>query len=72
MCLAAIYWARLDQVFFAKSREDAARIGFDDALIYDEIPKPIEQRSLPMTRIALTEAEEIFLEWQAKSDKVPY
>ena len=72
MCLAAIYWARLDQVFFANTREDAARIGFDDALIYDEIPKTIEQRSLPMTRIALTEAEEIFREWQAKSDKVPY
>ncbi len=72
MCLAAIYWARLDQVFFANTREDAARIGFDDALIYDEISKTIEQRSLPMTRIALTEAEEIFREWQAKSDKVPY
>lgn len=72
MCLAAIYWARLDQVYFANTREDAARIGFDDALIYDEIPKKIEQRSLPMTRIALTEAEEIFREWQAKSDKVPY
>ena len=72
MCLAAIYWARLDQVFFANTREDAARIGFDDALIYNEIPKTIEQRSLPMARIALTEAEEIFREWQAKSDKVPY
>ena len=39
MCLAAIYWARLDRVYFANTRADAARIGFDDAWIYAEIPK---------------------------------
>ena len=42
MCLSAIYWARLDRIYFANSREDAAAIGFDDELIYSEVSKPIE------------------------------
>lgn len=72
MCLAAIYWARLDRVFFANSREDAAAIGFDDALIYGEVSKPIEHRAIPTTKLALPEAEAVFAEWQAKADKVAY
>ena len=70
MCLAAIYWVRLDRVYFANTREDAARIGFDDAWIYDEIPKAPEARSLPMTRLPLPAADNIFREWETKTDKV--
>ena len=44
MCLAAIYWARLDRVYFANTREDAARIGFDGAWIYAGLPKAPEVR----------------------------
>ncbi|WP_319381165.1 deaminase [Thiomicrorhabdus sp.] len=72
MCLSAIYWARLDKIYYANSREDAAEIGFDDALLYDEIPKPIEQRSIPTERLLEDEAIEPFKDWQAKEDKVPY
>jgi tRNA(Arg) A34 adenosine deaminase TadA len=72
MCLAAIYWARLDRIFFANSREDAAAIGFDDALIYAEVSKPIEDRVIPTTKLALPEAAAVFAEWQAKADKIPY
>ena len=72
MCLAAIYWARLDRVFFANSREDAAAIGFDDALIYGEVSKPIEDRIIPTSKLAVPEAEAVFAEWQAKADKIPY
>ena len=72
MCLAAIYWARLDRVYFANTRADAARIGFDDAWIYAEIPKAPEVRSLPMAHLPLPEAEELFREWETKADKVPY
>lgn len=72
MCLAAIYWARLDRIFFANSREDAAAIGFDDALIYEEVPKPIEARSIPTVQLDLPEAEAVFAEWRAKPDKVEY
>lgn len=72
MCLAAIYWARLDRIFFANSREEAAAIGFDDALIYDEIPKPIDARAIPTVRLALPEAAAVFEEWEKKPDKVRY
>ena len=72
MCLSAIYWARLDRIFFANSRQDAAAIGFDDALIYDEVPKPIDQRIIPTVKLDLPEAEAVFAEWQAKPDKVQY
>ena len=72
MCLAAIYWARLDRITFASSREDAAAIGFDDALIYGEVSKPIADRVIPTVRLPMPEAEAVFAEWQAKLDKVPY
>ena len=72
MCLAAIYWARLDRVFFANSREDAAAIGFDDAHIYGEVSKPIEDRVIPTLRLRLPEAEAVFAEWRHKSDKILY
>ena len=72
MCLSAIYWARLGHVYYTNTREDAARIGFDDAHIYDEIAMPIEERSIPMTRIVMNEAEQIFEEWQQKEDKIAY
>jgi guanine deaminase len=72
MCLAAIYWARLDRITFANSRAEAAAIGFDDALIYGEVSKPIEDRLIPTTKLALPEAEAVFAEWRAKADKTPY
>ncbi len=72
MCLAAIYWARINKLYFANNREDAARIGFDDSFLYDEVAKPLTERSLPTERIELAEAAAIFEEWQNKTDKVPY
>ena len=52
MCLAAIYWARLDRITFANSRADAAAIAFDDELIYGEVSKPVEDRIIPTTKLA--------------------
>jgi tRNA(Arg) A34 adenosine deaminase TadA len=72
MCLAAIYWARIDRIYFANSREDAAAIGFDDALIYEEVSKPIPERMVPTARLHLPEAQAVFDEWRAKPDKVEY
>jgi tRNA(Arg) A34 adenosine deaminase TadA len=72
MCLAAIYWARIDRIYFANSREDAAAIGFDDAMIYEEVSKPITERKVPTARLRLPEAEAVFDEWRAKPDKVAY
>jgi tRNA(Arg) A34 adenosine deaminase TadA len=72
MCLSAIYWARLDRIFYANSREDAARIGFDDAFLYDEVGKDPAARSLPMEHVEVVEAAEIFEEWHNKLDKIAY
>jgi tRNA(Arg) A34 adenosine deaminase TadA len=72
MCLAALYWARVDAVVYANDRAQAAAIGFDDQFLYDEVPKPIEARSLPMRRLLAAEALEVFDAWAAKPDKVPY
>lgn len=72
MCLAAIYWARLDRIYFANTRDDAAAIGFDDAAIYDEIPKEVGERSIPTRRIELDEATQIFQEWRDMPDKIMY
>ena len=72
MCLSAIYWARLDKMYYANTREDAAKVGFDDDLIYDEVARPIEDRQMPAERLLGAEAFEVFLEWETLPDKVPY
>jgi tRNA(Arg) A34 adenosine deaminase TadA len=72
MCLAAIYWARLDALYFANSRQEAAAIGFDDEMLYREIAKPIAERALPTVKLDLPEARAIFEEWRVKPDKVMY
>ena len=72
MCLAAIYWARIDRVYYGCSREDAAHAGFDDQYIYDQIGLDLSARSLPMTQVSCEAANELFREWIAKPDKIPY
>lgn len=72
MCLGAIYWARLQAVYFACNRFDAASAGFDDRFIYTEIDKPAEQRQIAMRQLALTTAKRPFELWQTKADKICY
>jgi guanine deaminase len=72
MCLGAIYWARLDCVYYANTRADAAAIGFDDARIYQEFQAAIDDRSVPLVRFGSEEAHLVFQEWLAKPDKIPY
>lgn len=72
MCLSAIYWARLDRIWFANDRHDAAKIGFRDDFLYHEIPLPLEQRAIPVRRLLPKEGWAAFAEWQQKPDKVRY
>ena len=72
MCLAAIYWARLDRVWYANSRTDAAAIAFDDDWLYREVATPLEARSLPARQILRDEALKVFRAWETKPDKIPY
>lgn len=72
MCLSAIYWARIPKIFYGNTRKDAAKIAFDDALIYREVALPIRKRSLKMKQLLRNEALKAFKEWQEKTDKIPY
>ena len=72
MCLSAIYWARLRRVFYGNTRQDAARIAFDDDFIYREVALPIRKRALNMKQLLRGEALAAFAEWQQKADKVLY
>ena len=72
MCLGAIYWTRLDALFYAADRNVAADANFDDADIYKEIPLTPKQRTLPTTRIELPGYHLPFDDWNAKKDKTEY
>ena len=72
MCLGAIYWARPERIIFAASREDAAKIGFDDDFIYQEIPLPIAERQIPTEQLAQEASMAVFNLWAEKSDKTEY
>lgn len=72
MCLGAIYWARLARVYYANTRQDAAAIGFDDALIYREIEAPANTRTIPFLHTPLDAAHTIFTQWQQLPNKIDY
>ena len=72
MCLSAIYWSRLDKIYYANTREDAKNIDFDDSFIYLEIPKKIGDRKIKMTQMLRDEALNAFEIWDKKVDKIKY
>ncbi len=72
MCLGAIYWARPARVFYAATREDAAKIGFDDEFIYEEIEKNFEHRQMKLVNVLRDEGLKVFESWTNKTDKTKY
>lgn len=72
MCLSAIYWARLDAVYYANTKKDAAEINFDDKFIYDELDLPLEKRKISMTQLLRGEAIEAFNKWDKDPHKLEY
>ena len=72
MCLSAIYWARIERIYYANTRKDAAAIAFDDDFLYREITLPLARRRIPMKQLLRREAQAVFKAWQAKPDKVAY
>ena len=72
MCLGAIYWARLDKMYYANTKSDAAAIGFDDQFIYEEIDLKLEERKLKSEQILKEEALLVFEQWKASRQKIDY
>jgi guanine deaminase len=72
MCLGAIYWARIDQIYYANDKVDAAAIGFDDKFIYEEIACEMTDRKLPIVQLLRDEAQGAFKLWSASESKTEY
>ena len=72
MCLSAIYWARINKIYYANTRTDAKKIDFSDAMIYEELNKNIKDRNIPMNQMMRDEALKAFDMWDKKKDKVKY
>jgi tRNA(Arg) A34 adenosine deaminase TadA len=72
MCLAAIYWSRMDAIFYGNTAADAAAAGFDDAFLYEELKKPVGGRRIPTKRLLGEEAIENFEAWRNFASRVHY
>ena len=72
MCLSAIYWSHLDRIYYGNTRLDAAKIGFDDDFIYNELSINLDKRKIPIKQINQNEAMVAFKKWELKIDKVTY
>ena len=72
MCIGAIYWARPKAVYYACTKEDAAKIGFDDQFIYEQLSLPIDQRNITMKQISPNQYELPFKTWEKSKDKTYY
>jgi guanine deaminase len=66
MCLSAVYWAKIDTIYYANTKQDAEYIGFSDKFIYDELNKPMDQRKLPIQQMMRDEAQQAFKLWKKK------
>ena len=72
MCLGAIHWARIGRVFYACTRDDASRAGFDDALLYEELARPPSERRRKLEPLMRDEGLAAFRAWLAKPDRTAY
>ncbi len=72
MCLGAIYWARFDKLYYAATKDDAAKANFDDSFIYKEFALPKEERSILAVQMMRENAVKVFEEWNNTENKIPY
>ncbi len=72
MCLGAIYWAHMDKLYYAATKDDAAKADFDDSFIYKEFALPKEDRSIPSVQMMREDAVKVFEEWIKEENKVTY
>jgi len=72
MCLSAIYWAGISRICYANTKQDAEDINFGDKFIYEEIERPVGERTIPTEAFMRDEALQAFRAWEEKADKVEY
>lgn len=72
MCLSAVYWAKIDTIYYANTKKDADDIGFSDKFIYDELEKPMQERQLPVVQMMRDEALNAFRLWDQSAMRITY
>ena len=72
MCLSAMYWAHIDKIFYGNSRDDAAKINFDDKFIYDEFKVKMSHRKIPLVQLSSDYAIKAFKLWEEEENKIRY
>ena len=72
MCLSAMYWAHIDKIFYGNSRNDAAKINFDDKFIYDEFKVKMSHRKIPLVQLSSDYAIKAFKLWEEEENKIRY
>ncbi|MDR2361199.1 MAG: nucleoside deaminase [Prevotellaceae bacterium] len=72
MCLAAVYWARIDKIFYAGTRVDAQDAGFDDSFIYEELERPLSERKIPIIQQLGDEGAKPLQRWKSTENKIHY
>lgn len=72
MCLGAIYWAKIETIYYANTKADAESIGFSDKFIYEELDKPMEKRTLPVVQMMRDEAMQAFKLWETSPMRIEY
>jgi guanine deaminase len=72
MCFSAAYWARIERIVFAASREDAAQAGFDDVVIHEQVALPVSMRGVPMVQLLRDESARAFELWRQLENRVEY
>ncbi|WP_199120374.1 nucleoside deaminase [Pedobacter sp. ASV28] len=72
MCLGALYWARVDTIYYGNTKKDAAKIDFDDQFIYEELDKKMNDRKLPIIQLLRDEAQQAFQLWEKSPMKIDY
>lgn len=72
MCLSAIYWARLDRIFYGFGIQDAAQACFDDQFIFEELSKPLTQRKIPQIQILKADALKVLCDYAANPNRIRY
>ncbi|MFC3559680.1 nucleoside deaminase [Pedobacter jamesrossensis] len=72
MCLGAIYWAKIETIYYANTKVDAENIGFSDKFIYEELDKPMDSRTLPVVQMMRDDAMQAFKLWETSSMRIDY
>ena len=72
MCLSAMYWSHIDKIYYGNSRNDAAKINFDDKFIYEEFKVKMSHRKIPLVQLCKEDAIKAFNLWEKEENKIRY